>query len=90
MKTRRQKLLSILKSDYHTVQSIAKEVGAPVHVVLDDLKHVEKSLGKSLVCFAATCETCEFTFENGRITKPSKCPKCRKKWISGPILHVEE
>lgn len=47
-KTRRQKLISILKSDYHTLQSIAKEVGAPVHVVLEDLKHVEKSTGKSL------------------------------------------
>jgi len=45
MKTRRQKLLSILKSDYHTLQSIAKEVGAPVHVVLEDLKHVEKRMG---------------------------------------------
>ena len=90
MKTRRQELTEALKHEYHTAQSLAKTVGVPIHVLLTDLEHVQKSLGKSLILFDAECETCTFKFKGRtKLTTPSRCPKCKKEWISGPILHVE-
>jgi predicted Zn-ribbon and HTH transcriptional regulator len=41
------------------------------------------------VVIPARCRSCVFTFGEERLTRPSKCPKCRNSRIFEPQIGVD-
>jgi predicted Zn-ribbon and HTH transcriptional regulator len=88
--TRRQQLVTHLEAGPATVRDLADLLGVRVRVVVDDLEHVRRSLGKALRVEPATCLRCDFEFrDRRRFTKPSRCPECRNERLSWPVLVLE-
>jgi len=92
--TRRQRIIALLEEDDHGFEELREELGVPVHVLEEDLGHVEKtvrSAGRRLRVEPPRCFDCGFVFK-GRGTKhfhaPSRCPKCRSEAISDPRMRV--
>jgi len=94
MSTRRQHIIAVLEADELGFEELREELGVPVHVLQEDLVHVERTVrasGKRLRVAPPRCYGCGFVFR-GRGTKhfhaPSRCPKCRSESISQPRLSV--
>jgi hypothetical protein len=90
--TRRQCIAEILRRGPITVLHLAREVGAPVKAVVDDLEHVLRSLrGRQTVRVEpAECGECGFVFRGRtRVETPSRCPECRSEDIREPRFWVE-
>jgi len=74
-----------------TVAELARAAQVPIKDVVDDLRHLAKSLrhgDRRLVVHPATCRKCGFTFGEDKLTRPGKCPGCRGTWISEPRIEV--
>ncbi|MBX7077659.1 MAG: transcriptional regulator [Nannocystaceae bacterium] len=60
--------------------------------VADHLEHLQRSLAGSeerLVVEPARCNACEFEFESrDRLSRPSRCPKCKSERIDPPRFRV--
>ena len=74
------------------MSSLARELGLPRRDVEDDLRHMIRSAraaGHRVVVLPARCKTCGFTFDEGRLAKPGKCPACRESRIFEAQIGVE-
>ena len=90
--TLRKQLLDVLAHEPRSVSSLARELGLPRADVEDALQHMIKSAraaGHQLVVVPARCRSCGFTFGEERLTRPSKCPKCRNSRIFEPQIGVD-
>ena len=89
--TRRQQIIDIISKEEKTAQELANMFQTELKFILDDLQHIEKSVRpKKLRRKHAFCKSCGFVFEEkSRISKPSKCPKCRKEWIQAALFWIE-
>lgn len=94
MSTRRQQIIALLEQDAYGFAELREALGVPVHVLKEDLVHVERSVrrgDKRLRVDPPRCIECGFVFR-GRGTKhfhaPSRCPKCRSESITQPVLAV--
>ncbi len=71
-----------------SAKDIAFELGLESErLVYEELKHVAKTvkrMGMTLYIEPAYCKKCGYVFKDGRIRKPSKCPKCKSQWIEAP------
>ena len=88
----RKDLIPLLAQTPMTVTQIAKAVGEKPGRIADDLQHLFQSLKHTeyrAVIEPATCRDCGFQFSGDKITKPSKCPKCRSRWVSEPVISVQ-
>jgi len=59
----------------------------------DDLEHLFRSLRKDPPCpmiTPARCRKCGFRFDDHKLHKPSKCPRCKGTWISEPLISLVE
>ncbi len=59
----------------------------------DDLQHLFRSLRKEPLCPVikpAGCRKCGFVFDDHKLHKPGKCPRCKGTWISDPLISLEE
>ena len=70
---------------------LAERLGVRVRDVVDDLEHIRRSLGdRELLVEPAVCLKCNYTFDDRRrLTRPSRCPSCRKERITWPVLRIE-
>ncbi len=87
----RKDLLELLRDNPMSVAEIAREVRVPVKEVHDDLRHLLQSLrhtGQEMDVTPAQCRKCGFEFDAEKLTKPSKCPKCRATWIREPLIEI--
>ena len=87
----RKDLIEQLTDNPMSVTEIAREAGVPLAEARDDLEHIAKSLrhgDRELFVIPARCRKCDFTFGPEKLTKPSKCPKCRSRWIYEPRVEV--
>lgn len=90
MSTRRQQLIARLELGPVTARALAKEFGVPISRIVDDLQHVQKSLGRRLRVEPACCEGCDYLFtKRKRLTAPSRCPRCKSERTTQPLLCVE-
>jgi len=37
----------------------------------------------------ARCRKCGFRFDSTKLTRPSKCPRCRSRWIAEPRIGLQ-
>lgn len=89
--TRRQELIAQLENGPATLRELAERLGLRVRDVVDDLEHIRRSLGdRKLRVDPAVCLKCNYAFEDRRrLTRPSRCPNCRKERITWPVLRIE-
>jgi len=74
-----------------TVAGIARRFGVPPAEVLEDLRHIDRTLRHEharLRIEPAVCRKCGFVFRADRPSKPGKCPRCRGTWISEPEVSI--
>ena len=90
--TIRKQLMDVLAHEPRSVSSLARELGVPRGEVEDALRHMLRSAraaGHRIVVAPARCRSCGFTFGEDRLTRPSKCPKCRNSRIFEPQIGVD-
>jgi len=90
--TRRQKMAALLRQGRWTARDLARNLRAPMKVVIDDLEHLRRSLraGEAWAVDAAGCETCGFVFEGReKVDRPSRCPACRGERIREAAFGIE-
>jgi predicted Zn-ribbon and HTH transcriptional regulator len=89
MATRRQRIAELLEQGPMTVRGLAATLGVGINIVVDDLGHLARSLGKRLRVSAASCDACGFELaRDKRFTAPSRCPRCKSESTSAPELSV--
>jgi predicted Zn-ribbon and HTH transcriptional regulator len=89
--TLRKELLERVKGAPRSVSSLARELGLRRGDVEEDLRHALRSAeaaGYSIEVLPARCRTCGFTFDPGRLSKPSRCPKCGGTRLYEPQIGI--
>ena len=90
--TARRHLLDLLSNEPRSVSSLARELGLSRADVEDDLRHMIRSArasGHHILVVPARCRGCGFTFDEDKLTKPSKCPSCRGTRLFEPQIRIE-
>jgi transcriptional regulator len=92
MPTIRQQMIDLLLQETHDVREISQALGISEKEVNTHLPHIDKSVAsqnRKLQVSPATCTECGFTFKDRRrLTKPSRCPRCRGQRIQSPRYRV--
>lgn len=93
--TRRQQILELLTDYESTFDELRRHLEIPVHVLQEDLRHVEKSarhvegIEGRLEVTSARCLQCGFEMtRQRRFTAPSRCPKCKSERFEAPRLRL--
>ncbi len=89
----RKDLISLLQDSPLGLKDTAKLLEMRPREVEDDLKHLMKSLKHSkyrLHVIPARCRKCGFKFQQDKLHKPGKCPRCHGTWIQEPLLEIKE
>ncbi len=89
--TRRQQIIEILQNNKQTAQQLANYFQTILKEILEDLEHIQKSIKpKKLKINPAYCKKCNFVFkERSKISKPSKCPRCKSEWIEAQMFSIQ-
>ena len=92
--TMRQRLVGLLTRSRFSSYQLAQLLGIAERQVEDHLEHVVKTLardhGKRFVMEPSGCQDCGFVFrERRKLTRPSRCPRCRSENISAPRYGVD-
>ncbi|MDE3018645.1 MAG: transcriptional regulator [Nitrospirota bacterium] len=87
-------MAELLIGTFRSSRQLAELVGIPERQVEDHLSHLIKSLGRDrarrFVMDPSACQDCGFVFrERTRLTKPSRCPRCRSEAVSPPRFGIE-
>ncbi len=88
----RKDLVAMLLNNPRTAADIARELDVTPKDVEHDLQHLFKTLKKTdyrIIIHPAVCLKCDFRFSRNKITKPSKCPKCKATWIDAPLVEIK-
>ena len=92
MNTLRQQIIDRLTEEEMSARDLSQELSIMEKEVYAHLEHVEKTLvrqGKKLLITPCRCMVCGYTFESRRkLSKPGRCPRCRKGHISMPLFRV--
>ena len=92
MATLRQQITTLLEGASLSALDISKVVGVSEKEVYRHLAHIAKSVagrGRRLTFTPCTCQACGFTFKTRqRLTRPSRCPRCRQTRIDHPVFRV--
>ena len=89
----RKDLIDILRARPISLRELALLLDSKPRDLEDDLQHLFRSLRKDPlrpVILPAECRKCGFLFDEHKLHKPSKCPRCRGTWISEPLISLEE
>lgn len=88
----RRDLLTLLTVEPRSVSSLARALGSSRRDVEEDLRHVIRSAraaGHRVVVEPARCRACGFTFDEGKLLKPGKCPACRGTRLYEAQIRIE-
>jgi hypothetical protein len=75
-----------------TVSWLARELGRDRRDVAEHVAHALRSAraaGARVTIEPARCKTCGFTFDEGKLLKPGKCPHCRGSRIFEALVTIE-
>ena len=88
--TRRERIAELISKNDLSPSEIARIIGVPEKIVIEDLKHIAKSqkYGRLLV-LPARCRNCGYVFPTA-IKVPKKCPVCKSMWIEEPRFKIEK
>lgn len=92
--TIRQRIMELLAGTLRTSRQLAELVGAPERQVEEHLAHIVRSVARDrarrFVLDPSACQDCGFVFRGRtRLTRPSRCPRCRSEAISVPRYGIE-
>jgi predicted Zn-ribbon and HTH transcriptional regulator len=92
--TPRQRLLEVLTGGRYTARQLAGLLGLPEREIEDHLLHlvrtVKRDRTRHFIMEPAACTHCAFVFRNRtRLTRPSRCPRCRSEAIADPRYGIE-
>jgi predicted Zn-ribbon and HTH transcriptional regulator len=92
--TARQRIIELLTGGLLSSYQLAKLLGIPERQVEDHLAHVVKTVArdgvKRFVLEPSACHDCGFVFRNrAKLTKPSRCPRCRSEAITAPRYGIQ-
>jgi predicted Zn-ribbon and HTH transcriptional regulator len=90
--TIRQKLIELLQAEELTARDLSQTLSIMEKEVYWHLVHVEKTVlrqGLTLYITPCECQDCHYSFsDRSRLTKPGKCPRCRKSHIQPPRFSI--
>ena len=88
----RRHLIDLLSHEPRSVSSLARELGARRGDVEDDLRHALRSAraqGHEVRVIPARCKSCDFVFDEDKLTKPSRCPACKGTRLFEAMLQID-
>lgn len=93
-RTPRQRIISLLTGTLMTANQLARVLGIPERAVEGHLAHVVKTISRDhsrrFILEPSLCVECGFMFrERTRLTRPSRCPRCRSENISAPRYGID-
>jgi predicted Zn-ribbon and HTH transcriptional regulator len=90
--TVRHRIIEALAAGPLSGRDLSGAVGIPEKEIYEHLEHIRTSLhraGQRLIVHPAECASCGFLFEKReRLTKPGKCPVCRKGPVHPPLFSL--
>jgi hypothetical protein len=92
--TIRQQIMQAITDVRCSARDLAHRIGIPEREVEDHLAHIGKSVTRDrrvrFLLEPSICQDCEYVFRGRtRLTRPSRCPKCRSEAISPPRFGIE-
>lgn len=92
--TTRQHLAQLLTGTLRSSRELAALAAIPERQVEDHLIHIVRSAARDrtrrFVLEPSACRDCGFIFrERRRLTRPSRCPRCRSEAITPPRYGIE-
>ncbi len=88
----RKKIYELLKKGFLSVPEIRRILKIKKEInIYKELYHISRSAkakGEKLVVIPFKCKKCGFIFSS-LFNKPSKCPKCKSKWIEEAKYKIE-
>ena len=93
-RTLRQRLIDLLTDTRMTTDQLARMLGIRERQVEEHLAHVVQTVARDrsrrFILEPSTCMNCGFMFrDRAKLTRPSRCPKCRREGISAPRYRIE-
>lgn len=93
-RTVRQRMIDLLTGARLSSSQLAQRLGIPERHVEEHLPHIVKSLARDrmrrFILEPATCLACGFVFrERRKLTRPSRCPACRREQIAAPLYGID-
>jgi predicted Zn-ribbon and HTH transcriptional regulator len=93
-RTVRQRIIDLLTDTRLSCRQLAQMLGASERQVEEHLTHVAKTIARDktrrFILEPASCPNCDFVFrERTRLTRPSRCPRCRGEGISAPRYGIQ-
>ena len=94
-RTARQRIIELLAGTRLSSHQLAQRLSIPERQVEEHLPHVVKTIARDrtrrFVVQPSVCPDCGFLFrERTKLTRPSRCPRCRRENISPPRYGIEE
>lgn len=93
--TPRQRLAEALTGALLSSRELAAALGMPERQIEEHLAHIVQSIrrdrARRFVLEPAVCRDCGFVFrERTRLTRPSRCPRCRSEGVAPPRYGIED
>ena len=89
----RRHLIDLLSYEPRSISSLARELGTRRSDVEDDLRHAIRSAraqGHQIRVIPARCKSCDFMFDENKLSKPSRCPACKGTRLFEPMLQIDK
>jgi hypothetical protein len=91
--TLRQHISALLRRQEMDAREISHELGVKEKEVYEHLPHIARSVaaaGRWFVVTPCQCLLCGYVFEERRrLTRPSRCPQCRRSKLQSPSFKIE-
>jgi hypothetical protein len=89
----RKQIIELLEKKECDARMISQQLGIREKVVYDHIPHIIQTvsaMGKTFSLTAAQCIACGYQFrDRKRVSKPGRCPACRKERIESPRFKIE-
>ncbi|RPJ75156.1 MAG: transcriptional regulator [Desulfobacteraceae bacterium] len=90
--TLRRSMIALLAGQAMDARDLSDALGLTEKEVYEHLAHVKRSLaasGATLHVTPSRCLLCGYVFAHRRrLTRPGRCPQCRRSKLQGPTFHV--
>lgn len=90
--TIRRKLIELLQAEEMTARDLSQTLSVMEKEIYRHLVHVEKTVrnqGLTLHITPCRCQDCHYSFsDRSRLTKPGRCPRCKKSHIAAPRFSI--
>lgn len=90
--TLRRRIMALLSDREMDARGLSEELRVKEKEIYDHLPHVERSVASSggrFIVNPSECLLCGYVFENRRrLTRPSRCPQCRRSKLQNPSFRI--